>query len=199
MAKGLKKASADSSGSAKNAGNDVVENDNMDKIRDILFGQQIRVFEKQFSQLEEKLIKETAEMREESRVRFDSLEIYFKKEVAAINERLDNESVTREEAEKDLSDAIKESSVNSNKKLGRLEDRVAKNTSELREQILEQSKSLLDEMHKRYEQISDQMDRASESLRNEKVDRSSLSEFFSEIAMRLSGDATFKSILETQV
>jgi hypothetical protein len=47
---------------------------NVDKIRDILFGSQMRDYESRFARLEETLIKETLEIRETSRRRFDQLE-----------------------------------------------------------------------------------------------------------------------------
>src|ERR1700749_3579611 len=43
---------------------------NVDKIRDILFGSQMRDYESRFARLEEALVKETAEIRETSRRRF---------------------------------------------------------------------------------------------------------------------------------
>src|SRR5437879_3236643 len=53
---------------------------NVDKIRDILFGNQMRDYETRFARLEETVAKETAEMRESSRRRFDQLEQYIKRE-----------------------------------------------------------------------------------------------------------------------
>jgi len=46
---------------------------NVDKIRDILFGSQMRDYETRFARLEETVAKETAEMRETNRRRFDQL------------------------------------------------------------------------------------------------------------------------------
>ena len=53
---------------------------NVDKIRDILFGTQMRDYESRFASLEETLSKETVEIRETSRRRFDQLENYIHKE-----------------------------------------------------------------------------------------------------------------------
>ena len=38
---------------------------NVDKIRDILFGSQMRDYDKKFARIEERLLKETADLREE--------------------------------------------------------------------------------------------------------------------------------------
>jgi hypothetical protein len=52
---------------------------NVDKIRDILFGSQMREYETRFSRLEESLLKESQDLKETTRRRFDTLEAYIKK------------------------------------------------------------------------------------------------------------------------
>src|SRR5438094_3400039 len=55
--------------------------ENLDKVRDILFGAQLRDSDRRFSRLEETLAKQVTELREESRKRLDSLEAFLKKEL----------------------------------------------------------------------------------------------------------------------
>ena len=55
--------------------------ESLDKVRDILFGSQSREYEKRFARLEERLIKEAADLRVDLKKRFDTLEIYIKKEI----------------------------------------------------------------------------------------------------------------------
>ena len=50
----------------------------VDKIRDILFGSQIKNYEARFARLEENLVRETVELKETMRRRFESLEGFFK-------------------------------------------------------------------------------------------------------------------------
>src|ERR1700735_4587522 len=57
---------------------------NVDKIRDILFGSQMRDYEARFARLEETLIKETLEIRETNRRRFDQLETFIKREFETV-------------------------------------------------------------------------------------------------------------------
>ena len=59
----------------------VDEGASIEQNRDILFGAQIRDFEKRFARVEERLIREVTSLRDESRKRFDSLESYIGKEV----------------------------------------------------------------------------------------------------------------------
>src|SRR3979409_1479285 len=71
---------------------------NIDKIREILFGIQMRDYEKRFARLEERLLKESGDLREEAKKRFDSLELYIKHEMEALTERLTAEQHARTES-----------------------------------------------------------------------------------------------------
>ena len=51
----------------------------VDKIRDILFGSQIKNYESRFVRLEETLARETAELKETMRRRFESVEGFFRR------------------------------------------------------------------------------------------------------------------------
>ena len=64
------------------------ESGSVDKIRDILFGSQMRDYDKRFARLEERLLKESAELREETRRRFDSLESYIRVEFGSLSDRI---------------------------------------------------------------------------------------------------------------
>src|SRR5215468_6407077 len=71
---------------------------NIDKIRDILFGSQMRDYDRRFTRLEEKLLKEAADAREDSRRRFDALENFIKQEIGALGDRLRAESQERSQS-----------------------------------------------------------------------------------------------------
>ena len=63
----------------------------VDKIRDIIFGSQIKNYEARFLRLEENLNRETAELKETMRRRFESIEAFFKSESEALAARLRSE------------------------------------------------------------------------------------------------------------
>src|SRR3954471_14534724 len=71
---------------------------NVDKIRDILFGSQMRDYESRFARLEETLIKETLEIRETNRRRFDQLESYIRKEFETVQTRIKSERDERSDS-----------------------------------------------------------------------------------------------------
>ena len=55
----------------KNAAQEMPEDGNIDKIRDILFGSQSRDFERRFTRMEERMIKEISDMRDDTRKKLD--------------------------------------------------------------------------------------------------------------------------------
>jgi len=78
------------------------------------------------------------------------------------------------------------------KKINQLDDQLGKSSRDLRQQILDQSKNLSDEILHKYENISTTLGQTAQELRNEKVNRSMLSDLLVETAMRLSDETAKK-------
>jgi len=161
---------------------------NLEKIREILFGAQVHDFEKRFTRLEEKLLKETADSRAETKKRFDSMEAFIRKEIESLVERVKTEQGERADAVKEISRDLRETAKNLEKKLAQLDEQATKGQRELRQQILDQSKSLTDEIRNRVKESAALLTRELKELRSDKTDRSALAGLFTEAAMRLSGD-----------
>ena len=67
----------------------------VEKIREILFGSQIKNYEARFARLEEALARETSEIKDTMRRRLDSLEAFFKSETESLAARLKSERRAR--------------------------------------------------------------------------------------------------------
>lgn len=161
---------------------------NVDKIRDILFGGQMRDYDKRFSRLEERLVRESAELRAETRRLFETLETFVKKEVEALTDRLQAEQQSREASVQSVSGEMRETGKALETKLQQSVERATRTHGDLRQQILDQSKSLIDEMRRKHEELASTLDRELAELNHEKTDRASLSALFTEVAMRLNND-----------
>ena len=162
--------------------------ESLDKVRDILFGSQAREYEKRFARLEERLVKEASELREDLKNRFDVLEVYVKKEVQSLIDKLKAEHDERTESDKDISNDLKDTSRAFEKKTTQLDEQLNANVRGLREQILDQSKTISDEMRKKNEAMASGLERATAELRDEKTDRATLAALFMEVAMRLNNE-----------
>jgi hypothetical protein len=161
---------------------------NIDKIREILFGGNMREYDRRFSRVEEQLVKESHELREDTRKRFEALEAFVKAELAALTERLQAEQRTRDEAVSGLWLGVRESSQALSAKLGEAQEQTARAHSELRQQILSQSKDLNEEMRRRQDDVMTLIQREVADLNHGKTDRSSLATLLTEMAMRLNND-----------
>lgn len=174
--------------SSQQAANELAEGGNINKIRDILFGGQMRDYDRRFVRLEERIGKEMNDLRDESRKRIDSLETFFRKEIDALSVRVIGEQNIRTDAVRELVQGLKDLSVNFDRKLSQMGEQNNRNDSELRQQLLEQSKVIREEIQGRYSELLKAIDREAVELRHEKTDRTALSEMFAELAMRLNND-----------
>src|SRR5580692_5789470 len=91
---------------------------NIDKIRDILFGSNMRDYEQRFARLEEALKKESLDLRETTRRHLEALEGFVHKELAAVDARLNTERDERSEGHSRLSAKISATSASIFKKIG---------------------------------------------------------------------------------
>jgi hypothetical protein len=159
----------------------------LDQIRDILFGAVVRDADKKLTRLEERLLKEQDQLKQNARRRFESLELFVKQEMESLDERLQIEHNARDEALRTLTPELKDIVIVSNfeKRTTQLDEQTTKAQRELRQQILDQSKTLRDEYRGQYRQLSEAISRALHELRVEKTDRAVLATLFAELAVRL--------------
>jgi hypothetical protein len=167
------------------ADGDIHEGANVEKIRDILFGSQMRDYDKRFARLEERLSRDALALREELKKRLDTLEAFVQQEVESLSQRIKNEKSERTDGLKDLDREMHESTKSLEKKVAHLDDELAKGTVELRARILEQSKALMAEVEGKHREMSASLDREVQTLTADKTDRKALADLFTELALRL--------------
>lgn len=161
---------------------------NVDKIRDILFGGQMRDYESRFKRLEENLVRESAEIREMTRQRLDALEEYIKKEFESQTHRLKAEREERTSDVQQQERELRDLSQNLTRRLTEANDLAAETSRSIRSEILSRSNSLLQELQNRHQEASTTLDRHVSELKDAKTDRATLAALLNEMAMRLTGD-----------
>jgi hypothetical protein len=159
---------------------------NVDKIRDILFGSQMRDYESRFARLEETLVKETMEIRDTNKRRFDQLENYIKGELEALQNRLKAERDERSDKDGQQSRDLKDLGDNMSRRIRDLDDRETDSERKLRNDLLQQARDLTDEIRARHEEMASLVDKRVSELRDGKTDRAALASMFNEVALRLS-------------
>jgi vacuolar-type H+-ATPase subunit I/STV1 len=160
----------------------------LEKVRDILFGVQMRDYDKRFARLEERLAKDIADLKEDLKKRLAALEGYAKKEVESLEDRIKAEQDSRTEQIRDVSREIKDNAKAFDKKTSSLDEQLAKSQKDLRQQLLDLNKQLASEIREKAEEILAAMDKEIQELRTEKADRTALASLFTEVAMRLKNE-----------
>ena len=161
---------------------------NVDKIRDILFGSQMRDYELRFSRLEESLRKESSDLKESTKRRLDALESYIKSELESLESRLKSEKNERSEAQRKISAELQSAAAALTKKIGEVESQSNQGQREIRKDLLQQSKDLNDEIRAKTDELAALLDRRVQELRNDKTDRAALAGLLTEVAMRLTDE-----------
>src|SRR3984885_9783639 len=120
--RGKKMASPAKSGPNSNPELEGHEGANVDKIRDILFGSQMRDYDKRFGRLEERLAKAADALRDDLKKRFDSLESFVQQEVESLHQRLKTEKAERVETLKDLTRETRDSAKSLENRLSQVDE-----------------------------------------------------------------------------
>ncbi len=161
------------------------EGASVDKIRDILFGVQMRDYDKKFARLEERLLKETTDMKEGIKKSLAAFDMLVKQELESLSLRLKGEQEQRLAGHKDASSETKELRQDTQARFTKMDDQVAAGQRELRQQMLDQFRKLTEEIKQKSDEAAKSLERESSELRFDKADRAALAALFSEVALRL--------------
>lgn len=167
---------------------DAAAGGNLDKVRDLLFGGQMRDLDRRFSRLEERLVKETADLRDEVKKRLTTLEGYMKAEVDSLSDRLRAEQDGRGSADQDLGRELRGAAQQFEQKVAHLDELVARGQRDLRQQLHLQHQELSEDIRQRFEDVLQRLAREAGELRGDKTDRKALAALLTEMAMRLNGE-----------
>jgi hypothetical protein len=162
--------------------------ESLDKVRDILFGGQMRAVDARLASLEERFQRELTAFRFDIQKQLSDTETYIKQEIEALGERLAGERAKRAEDGKALAAELKETLSTFEKTVASLDDATSKADAELRTAILEYSKSTSSQINQLSTDLSNELQRAVLQLRGEKLDTATLIQLFSDIALHLSED-----------
>lgn len=160
---------------------------NIDKIRSILFGQQMRDYDTRFVRLEERVARELVEVREETRRRADEIEAYLHKEVEALSARLRAEHDGRVEALRDAHAGLEQLGKTLEQRTQRLDDSLERSHREFRQQLHEQGKGLGDKIRENHNEVARLLEQEVAKLRSGKVDRTALASMLGDLAARIAG------------
>ena len=153
-----------------------VQPESLDKVRDILFGGQMRAVESRLQGIEERLRQENEVLRADFARQVESLDTFIRSEVQILNERLAAERTKRAEELKSLAAEVKEAIRALEKRHVKLEESANLADAALRDQLLMMG-----------EQLTTELTRSHQALDSAKTDRTALAGLLTDMAARLGG------------
>ena len=165
------------------------ESSGVDKMRELLFGNQMQDYDRRFAVLEDRFQQRLRDVEGESSRAVASLESSIKKQLESIAGQVRQEQELRADAIKELGQGLRELIQGFEKRLGQVTDRVATVEREFTERIGHESQALRDEVRRRNEDTRATIERMFNELSNVKTDRNLLAGLFVEIARCLNQDA----------
>jgi DNA repair exonuclease SbcCD ATPase subunit len=160
--------------------------ENLDTVRDILFGGHMRSVEGRIARIEERLAREQAEMRTSIDKSLGTLEAFARSEIDALNERLRAERAQRTDELKALESSIRDTLKNLDKRLAQLDEATSTADADLRSQVLERQREAAANLKAATDTLAAELRLTERTLRAEKADISSLLSIFSNVAVKLS-------------
>jgi hypothetical protein len=161
---------------------------NLEKVRDILFGSQMRDVDRRFARLEERLVKETRDLKEDIRRRLETLEAFIHKETDTLAQNIRQEQSDRTDAHTRLARELADTATAFERRSAVLDDQFSRGQREIRQHLLEQQHRLSEDVREKIDEVLAALARETHELRNDKTDRLALASLLKEMAMRLTDE-----------
>ncbi len=161
---------------------------NVDKIRDILFGGQMRDYDKRFADMEKRLTTHIERMSSDLEKRIERLNNYAKREVDKLSEQLRAERKDRIADDKQGSKDLKDLTVQVESWFGEVEEQLETEAKDLRASMHDQNEELSTLIRQTRDELNESITEEAGELADAKVGREDLAGLLSEVALRLQKD-----------
>jgi DNA repair exonuclease SbcCD ATPase subunit len=171
-------------------GNEVV---GVEKIRDLLFGNQMQDYDRRFAKLEERFLQRLKEIESETARNFSTFESNGKKLVDSLASQLREEKDLRGDSDKEIERTLREQNQVLEKRLRAVSDQLSQLERDMADRLTQQMQSLREDSKRKNEDIQYTIEKMFAELSNVKTDRNLLAGLFVEVAKCLNQDAGSKS------
>jgi gas vesicle protein len=161
---------------------------NIDQIRDIIFGAQMRDYDRRFAQLEERLLKDSADLRDEMRNRYTSLEEFIRREIESLSERIAGEQRNRTGQVQELGGALEQLSRTADRRFTETGEELTRGQRDLRGELARHASGFSEELQRRVNELNSALKRETDELHTRKADRAALGALFADLAQRLADE-----------
>ncbi len=175
------------------SGNGGVESPvSVDKIRDLLFGNQMQDYDRRFAQLEDRFLQRFKEIESEMARGLGAFESNAKKQVDSLAGQLRDEKDQRADAEKEIERILREQTQSLEKRIRSQGDQLGQLDRDMSDRLTREAQSLRDELKQRNVDVRQTLERMFAELSNVKTDRTLLAGLFVEVAKCLNQDVGSK-------
>jgi chromosome segregation ATPase len=165
----------------------------VDKIRDLLFGNQMQDYDRRFSKLEERFLQRFKDVEADTARNLGAFEVNAKKQVESVLTQLREEKDQRLDAEKAIERTLRDQNDALEKRIRAISDQLSRFEREISDRVTEEIKSLRDDIKRRHEDTNHTIEKMFAELSNVKTDRNLLAGLFVEVARCLNQDIAPKS------
>ena len=164
----------------------------VDKMRELLFGNQMQDYDKRFAVLDDRFQQRLRDLESESSRGLSNLETTMKKQLESVAGQFREEKDLRADADKDLERTCGSARQALEKRLGQVSDQLARLERDFTDRLAHEVQALREEMRRRQDDARGTIERMFAELSNVKTDRNLLAGLFVEIAKCLNQDMSPK-------
>lgn len=161
---------------------------NVDQIRDILFGGQMRDYERRFQEMGQRLEAEMSRLRDSQDKRLAQIDKRLDEQFDKLSRQLRQEVTDRNQAVDDLESRMQQAARTARSEINNALDGLEGELKAVDERLRDALAELSSALNVRASEAAAAVSRASTELRAEKVGREDLSALLTELALRLKGD-----------
>jgi len=161
---------------------------NVEQIRDILFGGQMRDYERRFQEFGERLEAEMARLRETQDKRLAQIDKRLDEQLDKLSRQLRQEIADRGQAIDDLESRVQQATRSARTETSGVLDTLGQEIAATDERLREAIAELTSLVNARASEAGSAVSRASAELRADKIGREDMASLLTELALRLKGD-----------
>ena len=172
------------------------ESASVDKIRDMLFGNQMQDYDRRFASLEERFLGRFNEIESETGRNLGAFESNAKKQVDSLATQLRDEREQRADTNKEIERSLREQNQALEKRIRSLSDQLSKLDRDISDRLTHEAKALRDEFNQKNSDLRQTIEKMFAELSNVKTDRTLLANLFVEVAKCLNQETGSKNAVK---
>ena len=160
---------------------------NVDQIRDLIFGSQIKDFEAQFNKLNNTMKVLEEKINKSFQESHTKLQKETERSLEVLEKKIDNLSSSTQKERSKLKDLIDTTDETLQEQLMNQKDEFTTKLKIMKENVTDENKKISENMHTMREEIKATLEAGLDSLSNDKLSRDSMAQMLLDVAMKIQG------------